>query len=312
MIRRVAAKEIRPGTGPAMPIIVGVGRSGTTLLRLMLDAHPDLAIPPETGWIPQLLELPATGDALRTAVFQTITGHDSWPDLHLSADALHAEFDQIEPFDLSDGVRALYRLYAWRFGKSRWGDKTTIYCLSMPEVQRVLPEARFIHLIRDGRDVAVSVRPLWFSPGKDVTSIARDWSYRIRAARQQAAEVSHYLEVRYELLVRRPRRELRRICAFIGMPYDRRMIQFHRQARSRLAEHEERRLDDGTLLTKQQRREQQRTAHLRLQRDRVERWRQELTPGEQAEFLGAAGDLLAELGYVSARRGLQHFRTIKT
>src|SRR5437763_3955584 len=138
----------------------------------MLDAPPRLAIPPETGWIPELAGLGVRDESLRRSVFDTITGHDSWPDLHLSADELRDAFEHIEPFDVSEGVRTVYRQYAARFGKSRWGDKTTIYCLATPEVQQVLPEARFIHLSRDGRDVAASVRPLWFSPGDDVASIA--------------------------------------------------------------------------------------------------------------------------------------------
>jgi Sulfotransferase family len=177
--------------------------------------------------------------------------------------------------------------------------ETTVYCLAMPEVQRVLPEARFIHLLRDGRDVAVSVRPLWFSPGKDVATIARDWRYRIETTRQLASQCEHYLEVRYEDLVRKPRRELRRICEFIELPYHRAMRKYHRHAGARLDEHEARALPNGGLLTKDQRRQQQRTARQPVQRDRIGRWATELTVAEQAEFVGVAGDLLVELGYSS-------------
>jgi hypothetical protein len=71
-----------------MPIIVGVGRSGTTLLRLMLDAHPALAIPPETGFLEPVTRLSVGGEAAREVFFQTVTGVPHWPDARVPADAL--------------------------------------------------------------------------------------------------------------------------------------------------------------------------------------------------------------------------------
>jgi hypothetical protein len=230
-------------------------------------------------------------------VFETVTGFETWPDMHLSTDRLRSAMDTIDPFDVSEGARAFYRLYAARFGKARGGDKTTVYCTAMPDVQRVLPEARFIHVIRDGRDVAVSIRPLWFSPGTDIATIALDWRHRVNTARRHAATISHYLEVRYENLVRSPRQELRRICEFVELPYDPVMERYYERVPARLDEHEARRLPDGTMLTKERRLAQQQRTRLPPQRDLIGRWRRELTGPEQAEFVGVAGDLLSELGY---------------
>ena len=74
-----------------MPIIVGVGRSGTTLLRLMLDAHPALAIPPETGFLEPVTRLSVGGEAAREVFFQTVTGVPHWPDARVPADAWGAD-----------------------------------------------------------------------------------------------------------------------------------------------------------------------------------------------------------------------------
>src|SRR4029434_6926754 len=136
------------------PFIVGVPRSGTTLLRIMLDAHPQLAIPPETGFLSRLVRLPwlwAAGLG-RRRLLTIITRAESWPDFHLDAHALAEALDAVKPFTLADGLRAFYRLYAARFNKSLWGDKTPLYGRHAYSIARLLPEARFIHLIRDGRD----------------------------------------------------------------------------------------------------------------------------------------------------------------
>src|SRR5689334_4978208 len=137
------------------PFIVGLSRSGTTLLRLMLDAHPELAIPPETHFIPEGAKACQEPGAPRAASLKGFPSTSTWSDFHLAADMLEARIASIEPFDLSDALRAFYGLYAERFGKRRWGDKTN-HLWNLKLIQSLLPEARFIHIVRDGRDVALS------------------------------------------------------------------------------------------------------------------------------------------------------------
>ena len=115
----------------------------------------------------------------------------------------------IDPFTVSDGFRLFYRMYAQRFGKPRGGDKTPMHCRHLRTIERLLPEARFVHIIRDGRDAAVSLRRQWFSPGHDIQTQARYWRDNVLLARQQAAGCRHYLELRYEDLVRAPEAALR-------------------------------------------------------------------------------------------------------
>jgi lipopolysaccharide transport system ATP-binding protein len=280
------------------PFVVGVPRSGTTLLRMMLDSHPQLAIPPETGFLPAVAALPPEGEAARERFRDVVLGAESWPDFHLGEDALAARLAALVPFTLTAGLRAFYGLYAERFGKARWGDKTPSHGLHMPEILRLLPEARFVHVIRDGRDVLASVRPLWFAPGTSVEAIARDWAERIGRTRELSRECPHYLEVRYEDLVREPEATLREVCGFLALPFHPGLLAYHRRSAERLLEHEGRRRADGSLwLTREDRQRQQSGVTRPPDPSRIGRWREVLTAEEAARFHGVAGEMLGALGY---------------
>jgi len=281
-------------TRPA-PFIVGVARSGTTLLRFMLDAHSELAIPPETGFLPNVAHL---GPDARDAFLSTVTGFESWPDFHLDADLLRERTALLAPFAVPAALRIFYRLYAERFGKARWGDKTPSYGLHAAAIETLLPEARFIHIIRDGRDVALSVRPLWFAPGPTLEDAARDWADRIQRTRAECARATHAIEIRYEDLVTSPEAALRRVCTFLDLGFEPAMMSWHERAWERLGEHEGRRdADGGVRLTKEQRIAQQRRVTSPPDRSRVLRWKTEMSRDEQGRFLAVAGRTLEALGY---------------
>jgi hypothetical protein len=260
---------------------------------MMLDAHPELAIPPETWFLPDCLGVRDAASFMRT-----VTATPTWPDHHLDAGALAAAVARLAPFGADEAARAFYRLYAARFGKRRWGDKSPQYSLNLREVETLLPEARFVHIIRDGRDVALSVRHLWFAPGSTVEELAADWRDRIERARRDARRVRHYLEVRYEELIADAPSVLRRICAHVELSYDDAMLRYPERASARLDEHEERRDAAGNLLvSKEGRRELNRHARLPPQPSRVGRWREQMAPAERARFARTAGKLLRGLGY---------------
>jgi hypothetical protein len=278
-----------------MPVIVGSPRSGTTLLRLMLDAHPDLAIPPETGFF----TLPPSPDAAHFVEAIRAFPHASpaWPDFQVDAQALERELAALPAFDMAAGFRGFYRHYARRFGKSRWGDKTPMYARHLPAIARLLPEARFVHLVRDGRDAAVSLRRQWFSPGADIGVQARFWLDNVSAAIADSAGVPHYLEVRFESLVRDPERELRRVCDFIELEFDAAMLRHDRVAAARLREHAGRELADGRSLSAEDRRRQQASSAKAPDPAAIGRWKTALDASEQACFARIAGALLQQLGY---------------
>lgn len=278
---------------------MGLGRSGNTLLRLMLDAHPELAIPPETDFIPELAARCAEAGDPRAEFVDAVTGHWRFTDLGVDAGELARRAAALDPFDVGAGLRALYGQYAEKFGKPRFGDKTPYYLDHMQLIERLLPEARFVHVIRDGRDVAVSIRPLWFGPSS-VRAAARWWREGIERARAASASLRCYMELRYEDLVLETEAALRRVCDFVELPWDPAMLAYHERAPERIREvRREGRGSRGELIaTVEQRHALHRLTALPPQADRIGRWRHELGRWERRRFESMAGDLLAELGYL--------------
>jgi hypothetical protein len=266
----------------------------------MLDAHPLMAVPPETHFIEDVLSAFKQGPVSTERFVEIVTTHRRWPDFGLQAADLRERVARLEPLTPGDALRAFYRLYAERAGKPRWGDKTPGYLRRMRKIERALPEARFIHLIRDGRDVAVSITGLHFGPDT-VRDAAQRWASRVRKARRQGAEVQHYVEVRYEDLVLEPEPTLRRVCDYVELPWDARMLDYHERAPERLEEitrdlpRSDERAED--VIPAGQRVGIHALASRPPQTDRVARWRSEMSAADQEVFAQTAGDLLAELGY---------------
>jgi uncharacterized protein (DUF849 family) len=295
--RARARRRAQPARRP-VPFVVGVARSGTTLLRLQLDAHPELAMPPETGLglVAERLQRPGTTPR---DVADALIGLHPFADLGFAPDELRALVADVRPWTAADGVRAVYRRYAERHGKARWGDKTPIHCLLMPELHALLPEARFVHLIRDPRGVAESLRGLHFAPGDgSLEAIGKKWRDEIAEARAAGAALGdRYLEVRYEEYVRAPEPVLREVCAAIDLPYDPAMLHAHEHAAARFAELPEIRVDGAVTRTREQR--------FAIHADTAhppdpaiaDAWRTKLTADEQARVVAAAGPLMGELGY---------------
>jgi hypothetical protein len=301
MLRR-ARNPSAPGLSP-MPVIVGSPRSGTTLLRFMLDSHTELAIPPETGFLSLGPKFRGRGDKLRETFFHALTnfpmGAAVWPDFEIPEESFRAALTEIEHFTVAEGYRTFYRLYAARFGKSRWGDKTPLYCMELNAIRKVLPEARFIHIIRDGRDAALSLRRMWFSPGWEIEKQAVYWRNCVLSARRAGAGRPDYIEVRYEDLILKTRETLSRVCTFIDLDYDDAMLRYYTRTPERLREHKGRFLPDGTVLSSQEQRlgQQKRTIEP-PDPACVFAWRSAMSADEQKRFRLVAGDLLSELGYV--------------
>jgi hypothetical protein len=296
--RRASTRRVASGDLPPAPFIVGATRSGTTLLRLMLDAHPQMAIPSETHFIPDLIKAYRLESPSPERLCEVVTAHRRWGDFHLDAGELRERFRAIDSINPGDAIRAFFELYAEREGKSRWGDKTPGYVREMHRIESVLPEARFVHLIRDGRDVALSVLGMNWGPST-VPEAAFRWKKRILRAREQVPRIGHYIEVRYEDLVRDTEGTLRRVCEFTELPYDDAMLRYHERAHERLEE-KARDLDRGPDKSPQRaeaRMESHALATEPPNPERIERWRTEMSPEDRALYEQLAGDLLADLGY---------------
>ncbi len=311
-IKYLRYKRLRPRSEPAAPapFVVGVGRSGTTLLRMMLDAHPDLAMPPETHFVPQFIQASGRLRFNPKVAMKAIRDdtHRRWNDFGLGEDELLAAMGALDPFNTADALRAFYLLYAERHGKARWGDKTPDYVRKMKKIQNTLPEARYIHVIRDGRDAGLSQNARIAKRGKDPIpgrELARRWRKRIVKSRIDAEEIQGYLEVRYEDLISDTESVLRRVCDHVELDYDPAMLDYHERAAERLEEMA------GALPAQRGRKGRpEREAGERVeahaltteppQADRVAVWKREMDPEDNAEFEQAAGYLLADLGYETA------------
>ena len=142
---------LRRGTShEPFPFVVGMNRSGTTLLRMMLDAHSDLTIPPETHFVPDMIKAAKADDATPESVLAAMKEHREWGDFEISDEEMLGRFRSLRKLKAGPAVRSFYDIYSERQGKPRWGDKTPIYVKNMRRIESVLPEARFIHVIRDG------------------------------------------------------------------------------------------------------------------------------------------------------------------
>ena len=296
--RRASSRRVASGDLAPAPFVVGATRSGTTLLRLMLDAHPEMAIPSETHFIPNLIKAYRLESATPERMCEVVTAHRRWGDFHLDPEELLERFRAIDPINPGDAARAFFQLYAEREGKTRWGDKTPGYVREMHRIESVLPEARFVHLVRDGRDVALSVLGMNWGPST-VPEAAFRWKKRILRSREQAPRIGHYVEIRYEDLVRDTEDTLRRICEFIELPYDEAMLRYHERAPERLQE-KARDLDRGPDKAPQSAEARLSSHALATQPpdpDRIERWRTEMSAEDRAVYEELAGELLADLGY---------------
>jgi hypothetical protein len=288
------------------PFVVGVSRSGTTLVRLMLDAHPALAIPPETQFVPGLLRVMARlerkglSDAeLRRRALERITGARRWNDFGLPPDALERGLEALDPVTPGGVVRAFFGAYAELLGKPRWGSKSPGYMKSMALISRHVPEARFIHLVRDPRDVAASLRELSWGPD-DVGEAAHDWVSKIEQAREQAGELppGAYLELRYEDLIEDPAPAVRAIAEMIELDWDDAMLSYHEHADERMREvHRDVARPHGGVITAEERRRQHALLSQPPTPSRIGRWRTDLSDEERRRVESVAAPLMAELGY---------------
>lgn len=263
----------------------------------MLDAHTDLAIPPETGFLsaPEMLHATANPRELAEKLTRFPPEAPAWQDFGIPTTQFFQAAESLPAnAGLPDVLRLFYRTYAARFGKARGGDKTPTYLLHMPAIASVLPESHFIHIVRDGRDVALSWRETWFAPSRSVPELVRRWGEMIRIARTQAAGLN-YLEVRYEDLIKFPADTLADICAFTGLDFQPAMLLYHRRSPERLQEHFARYTVEGKLVVSHEERlrQQKKTVEPPDHR-RIGAWRHSLSIEDCRECELHAGDLLSE------------------
>ncbi len=276
------------------PFIVGCGRSGTTLLQAIFDSHPRMAVAFKSYFVQDLVATRdryenAGGFAAGAAVEYLVTHHcfTRWGiDQRLVQEVLESS----QPQNLLQVLRMAFAVYAFSQGKTRYGDKSNRYAdgVNIKMLAELFPEARFVHLIRDGRDVALSYLDVEWGP-KSFVEAAHKWKQRVQDAQNagRALGEARYREVRYEQVVENPEETLRGLCDFFQLEFHPEMFRYPERA-DRIARplryagsHD----------------------HLRLPVTKGLRdWRTQATPQDVEGFESVAGDLLAELGYETLTR----------
>src|SRR6516225_6487751 len=141
--------------------IVGCPRSGTTLLQRIVNAHPQIAITPETHWIPRFFKkrkgLTSEG-VVTPKLISGLLEEPRFTRLGIGREELLAMTAGGRPVSYASLVTAIFDSYGKAQGKALVGDKTPGYVRRMNTLHDLWPEARFVHLIRDGRDVYLSMR----------------------------------------------------------------------------------------------------------------------------------------------------------
>lgn len=266
---------------PPFPFLVGARRSGTTLVQAMCDSHPLMAVPPECGFV---LALAPDGrvpfDPRR--FLDGLYGDEGFQRWKLPRAAVELSFTAEPPTTHADAVRRVYGLWAERQGKRRYADKNPEHVLRMAALDALFPEARIVHVIRDGRDVAASCLELgWAST---IEQAALHWRRYVQRGRQAGRLLPsiRYHELRYEDLVTEPEATVRKLCDAIELPFDRRMLDHRRSAAAQTGR-------TGTP-------HHNRFLNRRLMPG-LRDWRRDLPAEAVTRFELLAGPLLAELGY---------------
>jgi hypothetical protein len=223
-------------TSTTAPVfVVGCARSGTTMLRAMLDAHPELAIPPESHFITAMWQVrrrygypgPVNAERMAADVVRTYR-FGEWG---IPAAAVTDRVRSLVRPGFADVVEAVFLAYAAEHGKLRWGDKTPNYSLDVALLAELFPAARFVHLVRDGRNVALSLLqvPWWPNTLIEAAQVWSRWTGEARAAGRKLGP-ERYLEIRYEQLVDESAQELSKICGFLDLSYRDEMLSYPKRA----------------------------------------------------------------------------------
>lgn len=209
--------------------VVGAQRSGTTMLRLMLNKHPEVSVPFESGFIVDFFRVgQAYGDLAHEdnarRLLLDIAAHPL-----VRKGALVPSPDAVLRYPIRcyrDVVDAIFRVHALGQGKQRWGDKTPSYVTEVDTLRAIFPHCKIVHLVRDGRDVAISNRNVEWGI-RSLPRAAADWRWKTLLAHKVGSVLGpDYLMVRYEDLVAQPEASLRRIAEFLGIEYTPAMLDY--------------------------------------------------------------------------------------
>lgn len=268
--------------------VVGCPRSGTTMLQLMLHAHRRMAIPPETRFLlnaywqrREFGDLSQPANRHRLARWIVDRRKHRFADLGLDREQIVDEITA-GPGTLGSALGTIFRAYAARFGKPRWGDKRPAYLQNLDVILRLFPDAQIINVVRDGRACVASLKEVSWNQ-HDFYGTLAVWSRAVDDARDASRRLdsTQWHQLRYEDLVSDPPAVLAEMCAFLGEEYDPAMAEPSAQAEVAVPK-----FKTWHQLT-----------HSPVTTQRVRSWQQRLSAAEIALCETALGSRLTACGY---------------
>jgi len=272
----------------APTFLFGMERSGTTLLSMMVGAHSQIAVPLATtgmwvdfaGCLDAFNQLSSREDVVR--LVDAIRTHPRivlW-DAALDRDAL---LDNLPLGDYGAIVTRFHAEYARAKGKPHWANVDIATFDQMDVVNAWFPDARFLHIIRDGRDVALSHQTMPYGAG-NIAECAAAWANRTTTSAKMGRILGgrRYMTIRFEDLVLNPRRSLEGICGFLGVAFDESMLRYGEMVEGKIPE------DRRWLWPAITRPPQE---------SKVGQWRKQMTRSQRIVFEGVANKALKAWGY---------------
>lgn len=238
--------------------IIGNPRSGTTMLRLILTSHSEVLIPPECGFIIWLKEKYSNWQRQdndiherRSSFIDDLFASKKFDTWHLDKKLIDEQITVCQPENYADLCGVVYASYGVSIGKkfSVWGDKNNFYINHMGDLLGLYGEARFLHIVRDGRDVACSYREVMakksnspYAPklNTDISNIAMEWFSNVMKVDSfiNMMPRNQVMTVRYEDLVMHSSETARSMCEWLGLPFENEILNFHQQNREKNLEPE--------------------------------------------------------------------------
>ena len=267
--------------------VIGVDRSGTTLLSLMLDSHPRISIPYESHFIIDYYRKRESFGDLgsyfnRRQLIKSVLNEPYVREWEHQISIGEVDIEKCN--SLEESINQIYLAYAQHFGKDIWGDKTPQYTSEIAILNQMFPNSKFIHLVRDGRDVALSLVKQWWGANDFVTAM-KYWATKVTSAKKMLNMLpeEQYIELKFEDLVSEPEDQLKRITQFLKVDYQAKMLtNYPIKARDKV----------GNRI---------KAHHVNLTEQplpsQAYKWKKSLKPPNQAIAFEIAGSVLLGLGY---------------
>lgn len=221
--------------------IIGVGRSGTTLLMTMLNAHSRICFPPEATFLHRYLCRPKAHKKIKkdkSQLFNLLNEDSNFKRLKMKAEDVLDNMNN--DWNLKGYYLNMLRKYAISKRKNFIGDKYPRNLELLPEMKYLFPNAYIIHIIRDPRDVIASRLKTWWGQRRNFISHIGITREMLKLASEQGRKLfgERYYELRYEDLLTNTEIKLKEICEKIGVPYEKNMLNFKKSA-SEIVQEEE-------------------------------------------------------------------------